>query len=356
MVLIEQLKADASANVTARATLQQIAEAGSIGRPRLAELYRMFYTHGPGGGTMLSLPFDQLVEHGVGHMLKWERSADPRAVIELANRGVFSALVLSIGQAEKYQRLIRPDLPLIVKVDGHFLVGPEVDYPRHSTMATVDRAVTAGANAVGFTFYFGGEQTEQDVERVGAITQRAHELGKPVFMWAYARGPLPSQMGTDSLYWCAQGISAAESIGVDVVKQKFPVRVKDPAAYRKQLQATNGQKGYFYNKMPEVDRLLELEPEDPDAWDHALHVRRLSFMAAAAPHTLKIISGGPKTSDPKKDLIETTRAVLDGGCEGRIVGRQLWGRPLEEALELNRQLVEVMRESVYQRKFEIAGV
>jgi class I fructose-bisphosphate aldolase len=349
MTLIEKLSADPGANVARRPTLEIIAREGSIGRSRMSELYRMFHVHGPGHGTMLSLPFDQLVEHGVGHTLKWERSADPRAVIELGNSGYFSAMVLSIGQAEKYQTLIRPDLPLIVKVDGHFLVGKEVPYPRHSLMSSVERAVAAGANAIGFTFFIGGEETQQDVERVAHITGKAHEHGKPVFMWAYARGPLPQKMGTDSLFWCAQGISAGESIGVDVVKQKFPAPVKDLKTYSSYLGEVEGEKGYFYSKMPEVEKLLELEPAAPNAMTTDLHVKRLNFMADVAPNTLKIISGGPKSKDPQKDLIETTRAVMDSGNEGRIVGRNLWGRPLDEGLELAREIVAIMQESSYRR-------
>lgn len=355
MVLIKNLSSDAKTNVAKRPTLEKIAYEGNLGRPRTAELYNMFYMHGPGNGTMLSLPFDQLVEHGVGHTLKWERSADPRAVIELANRGCFSALALSIGQAEKYQNLIKPDLPLIVKVDGHFLVGKDVPYPRHSTMSSVERAVKAGANAIGFTFYIGGEETEQDVERCAKIVERAHKHGKPVFTWAYARGPLPEKMGADSLYWCAQGISAGESLGVDVVKQKFPMPAKNIDEYRKNLSVvddiiTKQKKGYFYSKMPEVNQLLKLEPENLENVPYELHVKRVSFLQAVAPNTLKIISGGPKSKDPEKDLIETTRAVMDSGCEGRIIGRNLWGRPIEETLELNRKLIDVMKNKQYHRK------
>ena len=188
MPLLENLSGDSKVNVANRPTLETMAQEANWGRPRTSELYSMFYGNGPGYGTMLSLPFDQLVEHGVGHTLKWERSGDPRSVIELGNKGIFSALALSIGQAEKYQNLIRPDLPLIIKVDGHFLVGKEVPYPRHSVMSTVERACDAGANAIGYTFYIGGEETEQDVERVAEITDVSHQCGKPVFMWAYARG------------------------------------------------------------------------------------------------------------------------------------------------------------------------
>jgi len=318
----------------------------------MSELYRMFYVHGPGQGAMLSLPFDQLVEHGVGHMFMWERSADPRAVIELANRGCFSALALSIGQAEKYQNLIRPDLPLIVKVDGHFLVGREVPYPRHSTMATVERALAAGANAIGFTFYFGGVETQADTERVAELTDAAHTCGKPVFMWAYARGPLPDKMGADSLFWCAQGISAGESIGVDVVKQKYPAPAKDLQEYKRNLSEMDGHKGYFCSSMPNIDQLLDLEPDGPGAVAFELQVKRLNFMAEVAPNTLKIISGGPKSDRPLEDLQDTTRAVMDSGNEGRIVGRQFWGRPIEEALELNASVVKLMRQPQYARQLK----
>jgi class I fructose-bisphosphate aldolase len=350
MPLLKDLQINPQKNISIRPTLETIARDGSLGRARTAELYNMFYTHGPGYGTMLSLPFDQLVEHGIGHTLKWERAADPRAVIELANRGNFSALALSIGQAEKYQNLIRPDLPLIIKVDGHFLIGKEVYYPRHSNMATVERAVAAGANAIGFTFYIGGEETEEDVERVAELTDFSHKYGKPVFMWAYARGPLPEKMGADSLYWCAQGISAAESIGVDVVKQKYPAPAKDKEVYTKNLSQVDGKKGYFSAKMPEVSGLLELEPNDPADIPYELHVKRLNFLTYVAPNTLKIMSGGPKFKDPKKDLIETTRAVMDSGNEGRIVGRNFWGRPVNEALELNSVIVDLMRDKKYQRE------
>lgn len=353
-MLIEDLSSDPKVNVARRPTLEKIAGGGAIGRARLAELYRMFYVNGPGNGTMLSLPFDQLVEHGVGHMFKWDRAAEPEAVIELANRGTFSALALSIGQAEKYQQDINPSLPLIVKVDGHFLVGKEAPYDRHSTMSSVERAVKAGANAIGFTLYFGGNETEQDVERCAQIVEAAHQMGKPVFAWMYARGPLPGRMGADSLYWCAQAVSAGESLGVDVVKQKVCAFAKNRDAYTKELQKRgDGAKGFFYGKMPEVDELIKLEPTADELNEmskekaYQLQVRRLSYQNRVAPRTLQINSGGLKGA--AEGVIETTNVVMDAGMEGAIVGRNNWGRPIDEALELNAQMIELMQNSAYHR-------
>jgi class I fructose-bisphosphate aldolase len=355
MAAINKLSSDADTNVLNRPTLETIAHNSGMGRDRFSELYRMFYINGPGNGTMLSLPFDQLVEHGIGHTFKWDRSADPRAVIELANRGTFSAIALSIGQAEKYQNLIRPDLSLIVKVDGHFLVGEDVPYDRHSNMATVERAIKAGANAIGFTFYFGGNETERDAERVAEITDIAHQFGKPVFAWMYARGQLPEKMGADSLYWCAQAVSAGESLGVDVVKQKVCAFAKNRDAYIRELQDNKQEgKGYFFSKMPEVGELIKLEPTDKQRGQmnaeelYALQVKRLAYQNSVAPGTLQINSGGLKGAS--EGVMKTTNAVMDAGMEGAIVGRNNWGRPIEEALELNKQMVDLMRKPVYHRK------
>ena len=294
MVDIKQLSSDVKVNVAKRPNLEVIAHDAGHGRAIMSELYDMFYLHGPGNGTMLSLPFDQLVEHGVGHAVYNETSADPRAVINLANRGVFSALALSIGQAQRYQNLIRPDLPLIVKVDGHLLVGKEVDHPRMATMASVEKALEVGANAIGYTFYIGGEATQEDFERVCAITEEAHRHGKPVFMWAYSRGPFVDQMGAASLYWSAQGVSVAGSIGADVVKFKYPERPKDLAFYKGAMD----KKGYLGSKMPEVVRFFDpaVEIQDDKAeYDDEMQVRRAALCAAIEPNLLKINSGGPRT-------------------------------------------------------------
>jgi len=354
MVLIKELSSDAKLNVAERPTLQKISYEGNLGRRITTELYNILYHNGPGNGTMLILPFDHLFGTGVGHTLSWDQCADPRAVIELANRGNFSALALSIGQAEKYQNLIRSDLPLIIKVDGSFLTGIEVKNPTHSAMSSVERAIKAGANAIGCFISIGNEKTEQDVVRVSKIIEEAHQHGKPVFLWAYAQGLMPEEMGADSLFWCAQCVSVAESLGADVVKQKFPVPIKGEKlqAYKKNLLGIEKegifQPSFLKSRMSEVDQLLELEPEDPDNVSFELNVKRLSFMSKVAPNLLKGISGGPKGSEEK--LLNTTKAIMSSGIEGQIAGRNLWSRPMSEALELNKKMTDIMSEKQYHRK------
>src|SRR3989338_9325097 len=115
-MLLEKLTSDVRTNVERRPTIRDMTResAGLSGKREsiTKELRKMFYEFGPGNGTMLSLPFDQVIEHNFGHMFNWERSADPRAVIELANSKQFSAIALPIGLAEKYGNLIENGLPL----------------------------------------------------------------------------------------------------------------------------------------------------------------------------------------------------------------------------------------------------
>jgi len=353
MVTIDSLGTSIKDNMDARPNLKQIAYESAMDRARFNELHKMFYEYGPGNGTFLSLAFDQIIEHGVGHFFKWENSADPKTVIELANKAPFSALAIPIGLAEKYQHVIKPGLPLIVKVDGHFLVGDEVNYPRHSIISSIERAVKCGATAIGFTMYFGGEELMYDVERVQEIIETAHAFGKPVVMWAYARGPLAQKMGADSLYWTAQAVAAAEALGVDVVKQKFPMPAKNIVAYKQALTEESGKKGYFYKNMPEVEKLLELEPADGKLTKE-LAIKRLNFLSQVAPNSLKIISGGA-FSDDVQGLMDSTTQIMESGCEGRIMGRNLWGRPLEEAIELTKEIVAVMKKQEYKRKLKVQG-
>ncbi len=337
------------------------------GRGVIANLYRMFYLHGPGAGTFLGLPFDQLVEHGPAHGFKWEHCAEPKSIIELANRGKFSALVLSVGQAQKYQHDIDHDVPLIVKLDGHFCTGKtnEANYPRHTMFGSIEDALRVGACAVGLSFYLGSEQTGEDVERVAKIREMAHNNGLPLVLWSYPRGPLFDAIGADSLFACHYAVSAAESLGADVVKTKFPsvVKPKHREEYEKFI------KEEYSKKIPEAVRYLELEPEKKDLagyekkmkeeekepnfdslFAQAQHIERARIVVGAATRTFVIFSGGLKIEkNPEDALVESTEIVMEADAEGRIIGRNFWGIPVEDGLKYAQTVAEVMKKSKYKR-------
>jgi DhnA family fructose-bisphosphate aldolase class Ia len=348
------MKEDAIANISGRPRLDRLAH---LGRGRLEKLYRMLYQNGPGHGTFLSLPFDQLVEHGAAHIFKWEKknlaniaitgrgSADPRTVIELANKGNFSAIVLHLGIVDKYQDLLGLDIPLIYKVDGHMTIpqNPAIS----STIGSVKDALRLGAAAVGMSFYPGSEMTRGDMGRIGSIVGEAHIHGLPAVVWAYARGPGVNEMGADSLYWVHYACVVAESLGADIIKTKFPAPVKEEKreAYFNYLKKTA-------KKTSEAQKYVELEPEKGKELTEEQHTKRMKLVVDAVPRSFVVVSGGPKIKeDPGKALATTTRIVMNAAAEGRIIGRSFWGVPVKEGLEYARIVADVMKKPQYHRLF-----
>lgn len=347
MVLVKDLSADAKTNVAKRPTLEKIYKGGAIDRARFMKIYSILYEHGPGNGTFLTLPFDQLVEHGPGHQFKWERAAEAENVIEIANRGCFSALALSIGQSEKYQHDIG-NVPLIVKIDGHLFLGKEMQkyHPRPMTMSSVERAAKI-ADAIGIAWYPGEIQSGEDMERIARLIEETHNADLPVVLWGYTRGPEYNKIQSDNLLCCHYSVSLAESLGADIVKVKFPAFVK-----KDNLEAYKVFLKEMEVSIPEAEAYLELEPRgnEPEEELENLHIRRSALIASVAGRTLIGYSGGPKAKDPLAELLKTSKYSLNGGIEGRIAGRNVWGSEIEKALKLNGDLVEFMRKPEYERK------
>jgi len=347
---------DFAVNIEGRPRLRTLTH---LGRGRIEKLYRMFYENGPGGGTFLSLPFDQLVEHGAAHIFKWEKedvtnvaltgrgAADPRTVIELANKGNFSAIVLHPGIVDKYQNLLRLDVPLIYKIDGHMSL-PQ-NPPISSTIGSVKDAARLGASAVGMSFYPGSENTREDMLRIGRIIRETHKLGMPAVIWSYARGPGVDEVGADSLYWVHYACVVAESLGADIIKTKFPAPIKE----EKREKYFNYLKEVA-KKTPEVEKYIELEPEKGKELTEEEHTYRMKLVVDAVPRTFVVVSGGPKIrGDPKKELTYITRIVMNAGAEGRIIGRNFWGVPVNEGLEYVNTVAKIMKEPQYRRPFKM---
>lgn len=353
-------------NVTNRPNLSEMR---SRGRGVISNLYKMYYLQGPGAGTFLGLPFDQLVEHGPCHEFKWQGCAKPKSVIELANQGYFSALVLSVGQAQKYQHDIDYTVPLIVKLDGHFYTGKanQDNYPRHTMFGSVEDALKVGACAVGLSFFLGSKQTGEDIERIAKIRERAHNNNLPLVLWSYPRGPVFSAIQADSLLCCHYAVSAAESLGADVVKTKFP-RVVD-SSHRENYQQYIQEE--YSKKIPEAGKYLEFEPKEKEMQayaeemkdknkkpnfdsllDKTQHIERAKIVVEAGTRTLVIFSGGPRVEgdDAKSTLVESTEIIMEAGGEGRIIGRNFWGVPIKKGIEYAQAVTEVMQRSKYKRQ------
>ena len=340
-----------------------------------ANLYRMLYSQGPGNGTALFMPFDQKSsEHGPGHEFLWEKdepdmdeinlrgkgSADMRSIAELVNCGNFSGYVLHPGNIRQFKNLFRPDIPLIYKIDGHISQPQSAGFM--STVGTIEEALKYGASAVGLTIYPGGQYIKADLERAAEIIRKAHEVGLVAVVWAYARGQgldektkfkdkegeFQAVTQADSMYWTHYAVSIASGLlGADIVKTKFPAKVKPDNrraydAYIESLAKKNSSMiAYKYLEPKNAESTLTAEQE----------IFRASLVVQAAPHSIIIFSGGPKLpGNPTQSLIKQTEIIMKAGAEGGIYGRNIWGLPVKEGLEAASAVNDVINRPEFHRK------
>jgi class I fructose-bisphosphate aldolase len=278
-----------------------------------ARLHDMMYDHGVGNGTLLVLPIDHGLEHGPIDFMGAPYAADPHHQFRLAVEGGYNAIACQIGFAERYFPEYAGQVPLILKVNGKTNVPP--DDQAHSPLnASVEDAVRLGAHAVGYTLYVGSPQQSRHHEDLAVVRAECERYGLPLVVWGYPRGEaMEARGGRDSIYAVDYAARAAMELGADVVKLNVP---------------TKSEKD---DRMPEAYRELE--------WDYAEGARRVT---ASAQNTMVLFSGGSKESET--DLMEKARMVMDAGATGLIFGRNMWQRPLDEALRVTADVKELFQD------------
>jgi len=277
------------------------------------KLQRLLYKYGPANGTLLFLPIDQGLEHGPRDFFPNPPSADPIFQLELAKRGNYSGIVLHYGLARKYMKDYAGEVPLVLKLNGKTEVPPD-DEAFSPQTATVEDALYLGADAVGYTLYLGSPRQDDDFRQLMEIRGDCERFSMPLIVWGYPRGSaVEKKGGRDSLYAIDYAARVACELGTDLVKLNMPVvdAAKD----------ANSPKPY--------DKL---------GWSEDAAVRQV---IKTAGRTMVIISGGSKMGD--EDLLDKARLVMENGATGLIFGRNLWQRPMDEALAITAKIHELMK-------------
>jgi class I fructose-bisphosphate aldolase len=293
-----------------------------VTRPRLedlelptgkkARLHRMMYEHGPGNGTMMLLPIDQGLEHGPIDFLINPPALDPEFQLRLAVEGGFSGIVFHIGLATKYMNKYAGKVPLVLKVNGKTNI-PSDAQPFSTLDATVEDAVRLGADGVGYTLYVGSPRQDQDILQMNHVRQECEKYGMPLIVWAYPRGEaVKTKGGNDSLYAVDYAARLALELGADVVKLN----------------------------VPDYEKSSPDQPKPYNTMDLG-YAGVVSKVVASAGRALVLFSGGSKVSD--EDLMLKARTTMENGATGLIFGRNLWQRPMNEALEISEKLLQLMR-------------
>lgn len=276
-------------------------------------LSRMLYEHGLKNGTLLCLPIDQGIEHGPLNFFPNPPSADPEFQFRLAVEGNYNAIACHYGMARKHLRNYAGQIPLILKINGKTNIPSDAD--ALSTMtATVEDAVSMGADAVGYTLYVGSPRQDEDILQFMEVREACDKYNMPLIVWSYPRGAaIEAKGGRDSLYAVDYAARLAMEFGADVVKLNIPKPgPKDP----EQPAPYNGIE-YTYG-------------------EGAARVVR------SAQRTLVLFSGGSKLGDD--DLLSKARTSMEAGACGLIFGRNMWQRPMDEALAITEKVHAMMKD------------
>jgi fructose-bisphosphate aldolase, class I len=272
-------------------------------------LHRILRRHGLGNGTAIFLPYDQGLEHGPRDFFANPAASDPKYVIRLALEGGFNGIAIQIGLAEKFYWDFAGEVPLVLKLNGKTDIPAGID-PLSPVNATVRDAVRLGADAVGYTLYVGSPAQEHDFRQYLAIRDEARELGMPLIVWSYPRGPaIDAKGGKDSFYAVDYAARTASELGADVVKVNFPHPEKQdgvPARYQ----------GSFSSQ------------------------QAIDAVVRSANRTLLLVSGGERAGDAA--MLEKARESMEAGATGLIFGRNVWQRDHDESLRFVGQLRDIL--------------
>jgi len=200
----------------------------------------------------LFLAYDQGIEHGPRDLDM--RSVDPKYIFDIALEGMYDGIIVQHGLAEKYYNTYFRDIPLIVKLNGKTSL-PDMP-PISRQLCSVDRAITLGASAVGYTIYTGSPLEPEIFSEFSKIVEQAHNYGMPVIGWMYPRGPaVKNELDTDILAYSAR---VGLELGADILKMKYN---NNPEAFKWVIKCAGKAKVIVGDgdKMLEADFLRKAE-------------------------------------------------------------------------------------------------
>lgn len=279
-----------------------------LSQGKRARLYSLLYEHGPANGTLLLLPLDQGLEHGPVDFFANPPAVDPDFQCRLAVEGRYSGIALQIGLAERYQSRYAGRLPLVLKVNGRTNV-PSSDEAFSPLTSSVEDAVRLGAAAVGYTCYVGSPAQDRDLRQMNEVRRECERYGMPLICWAYPRGAaIAKKGGQDSLYAVDYAARVASEMGADVIKINIP-------------------RGHG-----------EADANSPAPYDSLVEDRRqmLARVIRSGGRALVIFAGGSKLGDD--ELLGRIEDCMAAGGTGFIFGRNMWQRPLEQALGMTERV------------------
>ena len=271
-----------------------------------------------GTGRVMILPIDQGFEHGPGRAFAANPSAyDPHFFYELAIEGEFSAYAAPLGLLEAGAGKYAGAIPLILKMNSGNSLNKQGTGPYQAITSSIQDALRLGCIGVGFTIYPGSDACNEMLDQLQLIIEEAKTHGLIVVVWSYARGQI-SKPGELSLDVISYGAHIAALMGATLIKVKLP-------------------SNYLENELAKIEYLKHNVPMD-SLVDRVKHVVQSCFNGKR----MVVFSGGE--AKDLENLYEEARAIVQGGGNGSIMGRNVFQRPRNDALALIDNLMKIYKQ------------
>ncbi len=238
-------------------------------------------------GKAVLLAFDHAVEHGPSVYDGIDIS--PERIAKIAVDGKVDGLIVHVGVARKIKN-ISNKIPIIVKITARTSLSPDENQIQQ-IVTSVKEAKEVGAKAIACTIYFGSEKEAEMFGMFKEIKQEANKYKMPILGFAYPRGKkIKSKYDAEAIRYAAR---AGAEIGFDIVKTYY-----------------TGDKESFSKVVKDC------------------------FVPV-------LVAGGPKISE-ESDVLKIVEDVMSVGAAGVAIGRNVWMRKDEEAINLLKEIRRIV--------------
>ncbi|MBY0353089.1 hypothetical protein K2W90_01875 [Candidatus Babeliales bacterium] len=258
-------------------------------------------------GRLFLFAADQKIEHlnqdfyGKGIA---SEAADPEHLFEIASKARIGAFATQLGLISKYGKDYA-NVSYIVKMNSKTnLVSAQNGDPISRLLYTIDDVLEFKKNSglniagVGYTVYLGSLHESAMLAEAAHVMYQAQRNGLVTILWCYPRGKAVTQERHESIIAGAAGVGAA--LGVDFVKVNIP-----------------------------------------DASSGFESAQRLVQATTAAGRTKVICAGGPQ-KNAHSFLEDLYHQIHTGGTSGVAIGRNIFQKPLKEALNFCSAVAKIV--------------
>lgn len=269
-------------------------------------------------GRMIIYPVDQGFEHGPARSFAVNPAAyDPLYHYQLAVDAGLSAFAGPLGFLEAIAGSCLNQMPLILKMNSaNSLMRASINALEadQAVTASVADALRLGCVAIGFTIYPGTDTTLSLFEEIRSFAEEAKACGLGVVIWSYPRGNM-SKEGETAIDVVSYAAHIACLLGAHIVKVKIPGN---------HIEFKSAREEYATHHIP----VASLE-------ERIRHVVQCCFNG----RRMVIFSGG--AHKPLEEVYDEARSIRAAGGNGHIIGRNVFRRPREEALQLLNNMVNI---------------